>query len=52
MAESNALMRIGNEVVFGILGVDKCDDEMLRLYQAKLDFAQEDMSALREKYDV
>lgn len=52
MVESNAMIRVGNEVVFDILGVDKCDDEMLRLYQAKLDFAQEDMSALREKYDV
>lgn len=52
VAESNIIMRIGNELVFGILGVDKCDDEMLRLYQAKLDFAQEDMSALRERYDV
>lgn len=52
MAESNAMMRVGNEVVFGILGVDKCDDEMLRLYQVKLDFAQEDLSVLREKYDV
>lgn len=52
MVESNAILRIGNEVVFGILGVDKCDDETLHLYQAKLDFAQEDMSVLREKYDV
>lgn len=52
MAESNMLMCIGNEVVFGILSVDKCNDETLRLYNAKLDFAQEDIVMLREKYDV
>lgn len=52
MAESNEMMCVGNEVVFGILGVDKCDDETLRLYQAKLDFAQEDMVVLLEKYNV
>lgn len=52
MAESDAMMRVGNEVVFCILGVGKCDDETLRLYRAKLDFAQEDMTVLREKYNV
>ena len=49
MTESNAIMRVGNEVVFGILGVGKCNDETLRLYRAKLDFAQEDMNVLCEK---
>lgn len=52
MVESNAMMRVGNEVVFGILMTDKCDEKTLKLYRAKLDFAQEDMAELREKYNV
>lgn len=45
----SGIIKTGNEIVFGILGNDECDEKTLKTYQMKLEFAEAELDEIREK---
>lgn len=43
------IIKTGNEIVFGILGNDSCDEEQLKTYRMQLEFAEAELDEIREK---
>lgn len=48
----NPFLKTGNEILMDILSCNSCDEETLKLCQAKLDFAAPDVEKLINDYDL
>lgn len=46
------LMQTGNEIIIDVLTRDECDEKILKLCQAKLDFVAPDVERLMNKYKL
>ena len=46
------LMQTGNEIIIDVLTRNECDEKMLKLYRAKLDFVAPDVEKLMNEYKL
>lgn len=46
------LMQTGNEIIIDVLTRNECDEKILKLCQAKLDFAAPDVEKLMSEYKL